>query len=74
MVRINPDPVEDLKRSIEWCHAQADGNLRAIGIQIGSRFDLKDEPLLEALVRRGAAVYPDTRGKNCPPADGTSLG
>lgn len=59
----HPDPVDDLKRSIEWCHAQADGNLRAIGIQIGSRFDLKDEPLLEALVRRGATVYPDARGK-----------
>ena len=59
----HPDPVEDLKRSIEWCHGQADGNLRAIGVQVGSRFDLKDEPLLEALVRRGATVYPDSRGK-----------
>jgi hypothetical protein len=59
----HPDPIEDLKRSIEWCHARADGNLRAIGIQVGSRFDLKDEPLLEALARRGATVYPDARGK-----------
>lgn len=57
------DPVEDLKRAIEWCHSHADGNLQRIGVQIGSKFDLKDEPLLEALVRRGATVYPDSRGK-----------
>jgi hypothetical protein len=59
----HPDPAEDLKRAIEWCHGQAGGNLRLIGIQTGSRSDIEDEPLLGLLVRHGASLHVNSRGK-----------
>ncbi|MFK0007016.1 hypothetical protein ACIQTZ_08180 [Paenarthrobacter sp. NPDC090520] len=57
------DHDRDMASAIAWCLSHADGDPRGVGIQTGRRDDLEDAPRLAALVKAGAKVYADSRGK-----------
>jgi hypothetical protein len=62
-VGLPDDDDKDLAAAIGWCLDQADGNARAVGVQIASKRDLEDVPQLAAFLKAGAKAYPNFRGK-----------
>jgi hypothetical protein len=62
-VGLPDDQDKDLAAAIGWCLDQADGNARAVGVQVASKRGLEDAPQLAAFLKAGAKAYPNFRGK-----------